>query len=148
MKAINKKRISVCALLAAASCFAVGLSTVNAKENMSASADGVSLSASEFYMETGAQVRIETTGGSGIRFGFTIAQTGWNKIMQAYPSDTYNYKVYTEIDKTGNEDEGEEKVIVQNAFTFAQDETEKPFFATIIYDELTESEEDLGKHVY
>jgi len=141
MKAINKKKVTLCAFLAAASCVAVGLTQVNGVERVAA--EEVTLSASEFYMENGASVRVKQ-GSSGIRFGFTIAKTGWEKLQAQYPSDTYSYKVYTEIDKTGNTDANEEEVIVQDAITFGENESEKPFFASIIYDELTAAEEDLA----
>ena len=141
MRRINKKRITLCAFLAAASCVALGFSNVN--EIGSASANGeVTLSQTEFAMENGASVRVAKTGGSGIRFGFSIAKSAWTKLQTAYPSDTYTYKVYTEIDKTGNTDEGEEQVVVQDEITFGENETEKLFWASIVYDDLDAEIED------
>ena len=142
MKQSNKKKITLCAFLAAASCLALGVS--NLSPVGMASANGVELSASEFAMDNGASVRLAETGGSGIRFGFSIAKSAWTKLETAYPASEYTYKVYTMIDKTDNEQSGEALEIVQEAVVFGENEETKPFYATIIYDELDAEYEDLA----
>ena len=144
----NKLLVIFVSLMMAVLCSAFGM--LNLPSVKKAMAEGtetnneITLSASEFYMEDGAAVRIAEKGGSGIRFGFSIAKTGWQKIQAEYSADTYTYKVYTEIDKTGNTDLNEEQVIVQDAFVFGENETEKLFWATIIYDDLSAQVEDLA----
>ncbi len=132
-KSIRNKIFATTACLAiSAACVGAGMLTL-APEKVSADV----FAETDFAMQTGALIRVD--GGTGIRFVFDVTKAGWTELTKAYSPETYTYKLYTEIDKTDNSDTGEEVTIVQDAFTFGEEETGKTFYATILFDEVTEA---------
>ena len=122
MKKTMKKNLISLFVLTAVVAIPVGFTAMR-----NASADTVTSTASEFYMEDGAAVRTSSEE-LGIRFSATITQAYWETLQTEYGANaTYKfYSVVTDGDKPITKDYG----TLTPSF---EEETTYTFYSTIVY---------------
>lgn len=138
MRNKTKKWTMLLSAAAMTACLAVALPSVAASaEGETTETTYTEIQSDGFYMEKGAQVRLNATN-PGIRFVTNVTKAFYDSVFDVYPTAA-SIEFYTEIDKYGNTDTGEAvKAIstVDFATEFETKETVK-YNGAITYENLS-----------